>query len=166
MRTSPPSPLSDTERGDNGDCRWVAVLPEAELPEGRAVRVWADGVRLIVGRYSDAEGCFAALDLCPHLDLPLAAFGPVEVRDSRLVCPWHWWEFDVRTGRCEYASLYANDEIFFFQLEGKDRPAGEAAGTLRCLPARRRDGMVEVVLPGSDERTAGSAPESLRQVDL
>jgi nitrite reductase/ring-hydroxylating ferredoxin subunit len=91
---------------------------------------------------------FAALDSCPHLDLPIAAFGPVDLRRGRLVCPWHFWEFDIRTGRCEYASVYADDEIFAFQLEGAARPRGGAAGRLRLLPARLRDGAVEVQVSG------------------
>jgi nitrite reductase/ring-hydroxylating ferredoxin subunit len=133
----------------------VPVIRAEAVQEGLAVRAWADGTRVVVGRLpaaarataGDADGeCFAALDLCPHLDLPLAAFGPVPAKGERLVCPWHRWEFDVRTGRCEYASLYADDEIFFFQLEGKDQPEGEAAGRLHVLPARVRGGYVEVAL--------------------
>ena len=140
--------------------RWVAVLPAAELLEGKARRVWADGVRLVVGRSAGDGGCFAAADVCPHLELPLAAFGPVEVRQNRLICPWHFWEFDVRTGRCEYASLFADDEIFYFQLAGHDRPDGEMTGYLRCLPARLRGGRVEVALPRTAELT-----ETVRAAD-
>jgi len=133
----------------------MRVIRVEALQEGRAVRAWADCTRIVVGRLpadtrgaaGDVDGeCFAALDLCPHLDLPLAAFGPVPAKGERLICPWHRWEFDVRTGRCEYASLYADDEIFFFQLEGKDQPEGEAAGRLHVLPTRVRDGYVEVAV--------------------
>jgi nitrite reductase (NADH) small subunit len=114
---------------------------------GKAVRGCAEGTNVVVGRLPGDGGCFAALDVCPHLDLPLAAFGPLdlkgEVQAERLVCPWHQWEFDVRTGRCEYASLYADDEIFFFQLKGEAQPA-VAAGRLQRLPARLRNGWLEV----------------------
>jgi nitrite reductase/ring-hydroxylating ferredoxin subunit len=133
--------------------QWLSVLPEAALLPGRAVRVEVDGVRLIVGR--TAHGVFAARDVCPHLDLPLAAFGPVEVRGERLVCPWHFWEFDVQTGRCEYAPLYRDDELFFFQIEGKERPAGESAGQLCRVPARLAGHTVQVLLPMSELRTGG-----------
>lgn len=131
------------------ESRWVPVLREAALEPGRAMRAWAGETRVVVGR--NGSTLFAALDVCPHLDLPLAAFGPVKVEVNegrqRLVCPWHLWEFDVRTGRCEYASLYADDEMFFFQLEGKERPEhNEAAGRLRLLPARMRDGVIEVAV--------------------
>ena len=140
--------------------RWVAVLPECELVAGKAVRGWAGETRVVVGQLPDG-GCFAALDVCPHLDLPLAAFGPVPIERERLVCPWHLWEFDIRSGRCEYASYYADDEIFFFQLRGADRPEGDVAGRLRPLPARARHGMVEVdvsALSSPDPQERGAVP--------
>ena len=36
--------------------------------------------------------------LCPHLEGPLAQGA---LHGATLVCPWHGWEFDVRTGVCE-----------------------------------------------------------------
>jgi nitrite reductase/ring-hydroxylating ferredoxin subunit len=108
---------------------------------------------LLVGRCAGRAGCpgadgvFAVADVCPHLDLPLAAFGPVEVRGERLICPWHYWEFDVRTGQCLYAPLYQDADMFFFQIEGKDRPAADSAGCLTRFPARVHAGRVQVLLP-------------------
>jgi nitrite reductase/ring-hydroxylating ferredoxin subunit len=154
------------------------------VPPGRAVRAWAGDRRLVVGRdgrngrgldgahdtqdtndggadqRSDG-GWFAAVDVCPHLDLPLAAFGPAEVCEGRVICPWHLWEFDTRSGRCEHATLYADDEIFFFQLEGKQQPGdGGVGGRLHCFPARVRHGMVEVSLESApcDRRDLGPPP--------
>ena len=140
---------------------WIPALDAAALPAKGAVRAWAGGVRIVAGRRPDGRP-FAALDSCPHLDLPLAAFGKVDVKGERIICPWHLWEFDVRTGRCEYASLYADDEMFFFQREGKDQPLGEAAGYLRRLPARLCDGRVEVSLPS--DPAALAALRALRGV--
>jgi nitrite reductase (NADH) small subunit len=35
---------------------------------------------------------------CPHAEGPLAQGA---LHGAILVCPWHGWEFDVRTGECE-----------------------------------------------------------------
>jgi nitrite reductase (NADH) small subunit len=51
------------------------------------------------------DGEVVALDAaCPHNGGPL-----VEgvIRDGALVCPWHWYTFDLRTGRCRTASMTA-----------------------------------------------------------
>jgi nitrite reductase (NADH) small subunit len=41
-------------------------------------------------------GTFTALcGICPHQGGPL---GQGQIHDGRLVCPYHLWEFDCRTG--------------------------------------------------------------------
>ena len=139
------------------EAQWTDVLPVRSLRPDRAIRVRAGGQRLVVG-VSDGE-VFAVADVCPHLDLPLAAFGPLDLQGGRLVCPWHYWEFDVRTGRCAYAPFYQEDDLFYFQLEGRAGPVGESAGSLRHLPARIRGDVVQVLVPprqrGADEGKGG-----------
>jgi nitrite reductase (NADH) small subunit len=45
-------------------------------------------------------GAITALDgACLHLGGPL---GQGEIRDGRVVCPYHLWEFDCRTGACDF----------------------------------------------------------------
>jgi nitrite reductase/ring-hydroxylating ferredoxin subunit len=45
-------------------------------------------------------GEITALDgLCLHRGGPL---GHGQVSDGRVVCPWHLWEFDCRTGEYDY----------------------------------------------------------------
>jgi nitrite reductase/ring-hydroxylating ferredoxin subunit len=94
---------------------WVSVLLEASLAVGTAQRVVIGPLSLIVGRTD--EIVFAALDVCPHLELPFSSFGTLTLRNNRLVCPWHYWEFDVQSGQCEYAALYRDDEMFFRSRE-------------------------------------------------
>ncbi len=59
-----------------------------ESPDGRRFAVFA-----VAGEYhvSDAR--------CPHNSGPLAE-GWVRDEDRMLICPWHWFRFDLRTGRC------------------------------------------------------------------
>jgi nitrite reductase (NADH) small subunit len=65
-------------------------VPPGSVREARAGnRTWAvcnvDGdIRVVSGD-------------CPHREAPL---GHGALHDYTLVCPWHAWEFDVRTGAC------------------------------------------------------------------
>jgi nitrite reductase/ring-hydroxylating ferredoxin subunit len=36
----------------------------------------------------------ATVAICPHLG------GPLELRDGKLICPWHNAQFDAHTGQC------------------------------------------------------------------
>lgn len=45
------------------------------------------------------DGTFYALDgVCPHQGGPL---GQGELCDHLVTCPWHGWQFDVRSGRSQ-----------------------------------------------------------------
>jgi len=66
-----------------------------ELPdEGRVQTVVVDGRPLAVTR---CAGRLGALDNhCPHQGGPL---GEGTIENGLLRCPWHGWEFDIRTGK-------------------------------------------------------------------
>lgn len=77
-------PLGDAD----GRAAWTL-----EAPDGRAFAVFAVGDRL---RVTDAH--------CPHNRGPLAQGW---VRDgATLVCPWHWYRFDLATGTCSTQPAY------------------------------------------------------------
>lgn len=64
-----------------------------DLEEGKGRPYQLDGHRIALVRH---EGVVYALDdLCPHADASIA-FGPVE--NGCIACPWHYAEFDLRTG--------------------------------------------------------------------
>ena len=45
------------------------------------------------------KGQVYALDnACPHSEGPL---GDGELEEAIVTCPWHGWEFDVRSGACQ-----------------------------------------------------------------
>lgn len=68
-----------------------------DIEIGKAICVESDGNRIAVFRLSKKE--FRAIDgICPHQGAPLYE-GSLE--GSVVVCPWHAWSFDVRTGACE-----------------------------------------------------------------
>ncbi len=76
--------------------RWVRIPGAATMAEGdgRTVVV-AGGLRLALFRV-DGE-FFAIDDTCPHQG---ASLGEGFLHRGQVVCPWHNWSFEVRTGRC------------------------------------------------------------------
>jgi nitrite reductase/ring-hydroxylating ferredoxin subunit len=96
----------------------TATLREARLPLTHAP---AEGARRLVelaghrvGVFCVDGGYFALADRCPHRGAPLCSSGEVVnavegVGDARRVtragalvrCPWHKWDFDIASGRCE-----------------------------------------------------------------
>lgn len=78
---------------------WVRVCHADDLapdtPIGRVVGdTGQDRDRVCVVALGDRR--VAMLDRCPHRDVPLS--GGL-VRGGELVCPGHFWRFDLRTGR-------------------------------------------------------------------
>lgn len=73
---------------------WIPVLNESELPPGTGTEiVTADRIIALF----NVNGRIYALDgVCPHQGGPL---GKGTLRECIVSCPWHGWEFDVRSGQ-------------------------------------------------------------------
>ncbi len=85
---------------DGGDWRPVGRL-EA-FPDGRVTGIEVDGRRLAICREGDR--LFAVVDQCPHRGAPFSELG--HVRDGRLTCEWHYWQFDLASGtHCQVPSI-------------------------------------------------------------
>jgi len=79
--------------------RLVRVASVGEIPVGRGKSVEVDGVPLAV--YHVGSGQYQVLSgVCPHEGGPL---GDGVLLGDRVVCPWHGFDFDVRTGACDVA---------------------------------------------------------------
>ena len=73
---------------------WVRIASIADVPPGMACEVVAED-RLVA--VFNVGGQFYALDgLCPHQGGPL---GRGRLEGSVVTCPWHGWQFDVKTGQ-------------------------------------------------------------------
>ncbi|MCL6565372.1 MAG: Rieske (2Fe-2S) protein [Acidobacteriia bacterium] len=111
---------------------WIAVARLEELPSGRVRGVDAAGRRIVLVHL---DGQVYALDArCPHQGGPL---DEGEIYLGALVCPWHNFRYDPRTGENVFpANVYPDDMP---QLRDQLRAA-------TCLPVQVRDGLIFVRL--------------------
>jgi nitrite reductase (NADH) small subunit len=73
---------------------WHRVASVEDCPPGCALELVA-GDRIVA--LFHADGQFYALDgVCPHQGGPL---GKGALHGCVVTCPWHGWQFDVRTGQ-------------------------------------------------------------------
>lgn len=106
--------------------QWHRLCPVADVPPGTVVgRVVGDSGqdrdRVCVAAGDDGLAV-AMLDRCPHRDVSLS---DGVVKDGTLVCPGHFWRFDLASG------------------ERTDRPQQ----VLRRYPTRVVNGWVEALVP-------------------
>lgn len=73
----------------------VAVCRFDELADGSATLVTVRGHKIALSRIGDEV--FAMRDACPHKGGSLS-LGRVAGKRTELICPWHFFRFDLRTG--------------------------------------------------------------------
>ncbi len=133
---------------------------------GTVSEVPADGCLIVevagrsIGIYRIGDEYFGLRNRCPHQGGPLCAgkrFGslrasqPGEYEFSRegefARCPWHGWEFDIRTGQSWFDPQRTRVKAYAVEVESAPEPTG---GGDTSTVARVRPGTV-----GADGRTAG-----------
>ncbi|SRR6266542_2617011 len=75
----------------------IAVAKVEDIRPGTVKHVRAGDVELALARVGDEF--YATQGKCLHLEGPL---GEGELEDHVLTCPWHGWQYDVRTGLNEF----------------------------------------------------------------
>jgi len=111
----------------------------SEFADGKIRTVCVDGREVGIARWNGA--LYAVHNLCTHQSGPVcdgilsgrltAAFPGDMVIDTRipiLACPWHGWEFDLRTGRALH-DAQARLRIFPVRVEN-DRVLVEVGPTV------------------------------------
>lgn len=78
------------------------IAASHEIPEGRVRLFKVDQKKIAVARA--AGRLFAVDDACPHRGGPLSEG---DVMGCEIVCPWHFWAFDLATGRHTGGSKFA-----------------------------------------------------------
>jgi len=108
----------------------LALVIKFRRPPANERRAWT--IKHNGRRYAvfDSGGRLEVTDArCPHNGGPLT---DGVVRDGAVICPWHWYCFDLRTGECRTAASYR----------------------LRKYPVLSRDGRLFAELPGVARRRA------------
>jgi nitrite reductase (NADH) small subunit len=93
---------------------FVKVATLAEVPENSVIEVSVGNdcyaICNVAGNISALSG------LCLHQGGPL---GQGNVADGRLICPWHAWEYDCRTG-ANIDDPSASVPVYPVKIEGGD----------------------------------------------
>jgi len=88
----------------------LVVAPVGEFPPGERKLVESEGRRIVV--FNLGGEFYALSDRCPHqggslcagllsghVDSPEPGVYHYARRGEMIRCPWHYWEFDIRTGK-------------------------------------------------------------------
>jgi nitrite reductase/ring-hydroxylating ferredoxin subunit len=93
---------------------FVKLATLDELPPGSSKEVEHAGR---IYALFNVGGVISAIDgICPHQGGPLAE-GLVE--ETVVTCPWHGWQFDVRTGKTPVGSR-VKQAVYEVKVEGQD----------------------------------------------
>jgi nitrite reductase (NADH) small subunit len=94
---------------------FVRICAKSELPPAGEAREIVAGDRTLC--VANAAGAISVMDnVCPHRGGPL---GQGMIEGEKIICPWHAWAFDVKTGTAEHTQL-ARVQVFEVKVEGED----------------------------------------------
>jgi len=98
----------------SSDDNWFTVCKTSDCPPGEGREVVAGG-RLVA--LFNVDGEYFALDgVCPHQGGPL---GKGAVQGCIVTCPWHGWQFDVRSGEFQLRKSLVQP-TFEVRIDGVD----------------------------------------------
>src|SRR5260221_13727693 len=94
---------------------FVRIAAQADLPGVNEAREFTAGERVIC--VANVDGICSAIDnVCLHRGGPL---GQGVVLDGKLVCPWHGWVGNPKTGEATHNSA-ARVAVYPIKIEGDD----------------------------------------------
>lgn len=92
-----------------------SVLKTSDVAPGEMKLVDLDGTEVVV---ANVDGAFCAFgNLCPHEDGPLVEG---ELDGDIVTCPWHFTEFNVRSGEVVEGVTDESIPVFEVRVEGDD----------------------------------------------
>jgi len=93
--------------------QWVKICSRAEAPEPDTVMETEGGGKVFCLGNLNGE-LHAVNGVCPHRGGPL---GQGWVEGESVVCPWHAWSFNLKTGRAQH-SVAQQVRVYPVKLEG------------------------------------------------
>lgn len=95
--------------------KWVQIAKREDIPDNTGFAVEVEGQAIALYRINSE--IYAIEGVCPHAGGPMAEGS---LNGCLAMCPWHGWEFDVKTGQCDF-----NPDI-----QVKTYPVKEEKGTI------------------------------------
>jgi nitrite reductase/ring-hydroxylating ferredoxin subunit len=86
-----------------------------DVPAGQVLQVDVAGTPIVLARVG--EGVYACGTTCTHSGGPL---GEGKLSGAKLTCPYHGWQFDVRTGRCLFPQRGGPVATYRTRIDGGD----------------------------------------------
>jgi len=91
---------------------WVRIADVGDCPPGASIEAVADERVIAV---FNVDGSFFAIDgVCPHQGGPL---GKGVLQGCIVTCPWHGWQFDVRSGQHQLNAKFIHSR-YDVRIEG------------------------------------------------
>ena len=93
----------------------VRIAATSDLPARDEAREFVVGEKTIC--VANCEGSLSAMDnVCLHRGGPL---GQGVIEDGKVVCPWHGWQYDRKTGQAAHNPA-AKVAVYPIKVEGDD----------------------------------------------
>lgn len=94
---------------------FVKLTTESDLPAINQAKEFRCGDKEIC--VANVDGTYSAIDnICLHRGGPL---GQGAIEQGKVVCPWHGWEWDPKTGQAVH-SANAKLAVYPFKIENGD----------------------------------------------
>lgn len=92
---------------------FVKVARKDEIPDDTGKMVEVNGREIALFQ---KDGQVYAIDhICPHAGGPLAEGA---LNGEMAMCPWHGWEFNIKTGECAFNSAIRVDTFPVKEADG------------------------------------------------
>jgi|SRR5579883_738817 nitrite reductase (NADH) small subunit len=92
---------------------FVRICGKSDLPSpGEAREIIFENKVLCVANVAGTISVIS--NVCPHRGGPL---GQGMIENGKIVCPWHAWAFDLKTGQAEH-TLHTKVPVYEVKIEG------------------------------------------------